>query len=334
MSGVQNIEVKADDAGVRIDRWFKRHFPDVGFGQLQKIMRKGEVRLDGKRVKGSERVEAGQIIRVPPIGDTAYGTSHTGGTHGAEMAQKRHTFSDKERAEVESWVLYKDDDVIALNKPAGLPTQGGTGQTRHLDGMLDMLRYGASSRPRLVHRLDKDTSGVLLLGRSANAAGALAASFKSRETDKRYFALVMGLPNPQDGRIKLMMEKAPIKGNERMIVTPDGKHSITDYKVVEHAGHEASWLALKPHTGRTHQLRLHCAEMGHPIVGDGKYGGADAFLAGSISKKMHLHSRFVTFPHPDGGMLTVTAPLSPHMAETFDTLGFELNSYVDELLED
>jgi len=325
MSAAQNIEVNQDDDGIRIDRWFKRHFPAVSFVMLQKKMRKGEVRLDGKRVKGKERLEAGQTIRVPPLGENP--------TEAPKKKQARR-LTDAEVRELQSWVLYKDDDVIVINKPAGLPTQGGTGQTRHLDGMLDGLRFDSNYRPRLVHRLDKDTSGVLLLGRSPNAAAALAESFKSRETDKRYFALVMGVPNPSEGRIKLNMEKAPIKGNERMVVSPNGKHSITDYIIVDKAQPAAAWLALKPHTGRTHQLRLHCAEMGHPIVGDGKYGGAEAFLSGSISKKMHLHSYFVSFPHPAGGTVTVTAPLPDHMAASFDMLGFSLNDYEDELAEE
>jgi len=323
MSGVQNIEVETADDGIRIDRWFKRHFSHVSFGQLQKIMRKGEVRLDGKRVKGGERLDAGQIIRIPPLDDAPQ-----------EKPKVKPRLSDLDMKEVQSWVIYKDDDVIAINKPAGLPTQGGTGQTRHLDGMLDALRFGSAHRPRLVHRLDKDTSGALLLGRSANAAAALAAAFQTRETDKRYFALVKGVPVPGDGRIQLMMDKMPIKGNERMVVSSDGKKSVTDYAVVERAAMETAWLALKPHTGRTHQLRLHCSEIGHPIIGDGKYGGAEAFLTGSISRKMHLHSRFISFPHPDGGIVTVTAPLPPHMQESFDMLGFNVNEYEDMLAED
>lgn len=323
MSSVQNITVKKDDEGIRIDRWFKRHFPHVGFGILQKKMRKGEIRLDGKRVKGNERIEPGQVIRVPPLGDAVE----------QPKREARPRLSDKDIAEVQSWVLYRDDQVIAINKPAGLPTQGGTGQTRHLDGLLDALRFGSEHRPRLVHRLDKDTSGVLLLGRTPNAAAALANAFKTKETDKRYWALVMGCPKQRDGRIILNMSKAPIKGNERMVVDADGQHSLTDYAVVDSAGQQAAWLALKPHTGRTHQLRLHCAEMGHPIVGDGKYGGADAFLSGSISRKLHLHSHTVRFPHPDGGRASVTAPLAPHMAGSFDMLGFDTSDYEDPLLE-
>jgi len=325
VSGVVTREVEQDDDGIRIDRWFKRHYPEVGFGVLQKMMRKGEIRLDGKRVKGKERLEAGQMVRVPPL---------TGRTKPEAPKKEPKRLSEKEIAEVQSWVLHKDDDVIVINKPAGLPTQGGTGQTRHLDGLLDALRFGSKHRPRLVHRLDKDTSGALVLGRSPNAAGWLAEAFKSRETDKRYFALVKGVPNPPEGRIQLKMDKAPIKGNERMVVTPDGKKSVTDYIIADAARPDAAWLALKPLTGRTHQLRLHCAEMGHPIVGDGKYGGSEAFLHGEISKKLHLHSYFLDFPHPAGGSLRVTAPLPPHMKASFDLLGFDINLYEDVLSEE
>lgn len=320
MSRVQNIEVKSDDDGVRIDRWFKRHFPGVSFGQLQKIMRKGEVRLDGKRVKGKERVAAGQTVRVPPLADTASED---------RPRPSRPRLSDADVKEIRSWVIYQDDAVIALNKPAGLPTQGGTGQTRHVDGLLDALREGSEHRPKLVHRLDKDTSGALLLGRTPKAAAALAKAFQGRDTDKRYWALVAGTPKERDGRISVRMDKVAAKGHERMVVSADGKPSLTDYSVVESAGQMASWLALKPHTGRTHQLRLHCAEMGHPIIGDGKYGGQAAFLTGAISRKLHLHSRFISFPHPDGGSLTVTAPLPEHMKASFDFLGFTVGDYED-----
>ncbi len=327
MSGVQNITVEDDDDDIRLDRWFKRHFPDVSFGPLQRMMRKGEVRLDGKRVKGNERIFAGQTVRVPPLGKAI-------ADKGTESKPQAKKLSDKEIAEVRSWVLYRDEKVIAINKPAGLPTQGGTGQTRHLDGLLDALIYDGKNRPRLVHRLDKDTSGVLLLGCTANAAAALAKSFQTKSTDKRYWALVKGVPKQREGRIMLLMDKVPIKGNERMVVTPDGKKSLTDYEVVDSAPPQAAWLALKPHTGRTHQLRLHCAEMGHPIVGDGKYGGADAYLTGSISRKLHLHSHTVCFPHPDGGMMEISAPLPSHMAESFDMLGFDVAGYQDPMQDD
>ncbi|TNE63324.1 MAG: RluA family pseudouridine synthase [Alphaproteobacteria bacterium] len=329
MTGVQNIKVADDDHDVRLDRWFKRHFPELSFIQLQKMCRKGEVRIDGHRVKGNERIYAGQMVRVPPMGDRVPQQAET-----APRERQERTLTDAEIAEVRNWVLYRDDQVIAINKPAGLATQGGTGQSKHIDGLLDALRFDSEHRPRLVHRLDKDTSGVLLLGRSANSAAALAKAFQSKETDKRYWALVKGVPKQADGRIVLKMDKAPIRGAERMIVTEDGKKSMTDYAIVDKAPPQAAWLALKPHTGRTHQLRLHCAEMGHPIVGDGKYGGAEAFLTGSISRKLHLHSHTVAFPHPKGGIMSVTAPLPPHMAESFAMLGFEPDDYEDPLADE
>ncbi|GHF24609.1 pseudouridine synthase [Kordiimonas sediminis] len=327
MSGVQNLTVQPDDDGTRLDRWFKRHFPDVSFGRLQKAMRKGEVRLDGKRVKGKEHVATGQTIRIPPL-DSIAGA--------APKAEKpvRKRLSDAEVQEVRNWVLHIDDDVIVLNKPAGLPTQGGTGQSRHLDGLLDALRYDAPQRPKLVHRLDKDTSGALLLARNSQAAAKLAKGFASKDTQKTYWAIVKGVPQQQDGRISMLMEKAPIKGNERMIASDTGKKSVTDFSVVERMGHEAAWLALQPLTGRTHQLRLHCAEMGTPIVGDGKYGGAEAYLSGAISKKLHLHSYRVQFPHPAGGICDVSAPLPPHMAASFDMLGLDLSAYEDPFEEE
>ena len=230
--------------------------------------------------------------------------------------------------------MHIDDDVIVINKPAGLPTQGGTGQTRHLDGLLDALQFDAEKRPKLVHRLDKDTSGALLLARNSQAAAALAKSFASKNTQKTYWALVMNVPKVHDGEISMKMDKAPIKGNERMVRSADGKFSLTEYSVVENLGQSAAWLALRPITGRTHQLRLHCAEMECPIVGDGKYGGSESFLSGSISRKLHLHSQSVSFPHPSGGVLNVSAPLPPHMAASFDTLGLDLSGYNDPFIDE
>lgn len=325
MSGVQNVTVTPDDADIRLDRWFKRHMPDVSFGMLQKAMRKGGVRLDGKRVKGNERLSVGMVIRIPPLAKR---------TSESKPKDRPARLSEQDIEEVRSWILHIDEDVIVLNKPSGLPTQGGTGQTRHLDGLLSALQFDAKHRPRLVHRLDKDTSGALLIARSPNAAGALSKSFQSKETKKTYWALVVGVPSEHDGRIIVKMDKAPIKGNERMIIAPDGKKSVTDYSVVERMGMSAAWLALQPLTGRTHQLRLHCAEMGTPIVGDGKYGGSEAFLTGSISRKLHLHSQAVEFEHPSGGVLRIEAPLPPHMEASFDTLGLSLNEYEDPFEEE
>ena len=316
--------VKDEDDGIRVDRWFKRHYPGVSFIRLTKAMRKGEVRLNSSRVKGNERIQEGDEIRVPPFPAEAMVP---------RAGERAKVLSDAVIADVRSWVLYMDDDIIVINKPSGLASQGGTGITKHLDGLLPALQYERENKPKLVHRLDKDTSGVMLLGRNANNAGFLAKAFQSNETDKRYWALVNGAPRAPQGRIKLLMDKVSGPHGDKMQVTKDGKKSLTDYAIVERCAMSAAWLALKPHTGRTHQLRLHCAEIGHPIIGDGKYGGEEAVLSGSISRKLHLHAESIRFPHPKGGMMEVSAPLPRHMAETWDTMGFSLKEYEDPFAE-
>lgn len=326
MSGVQRIHIKAEDDGIRLDKWFQRHYPALGFGKLQKLMRKGQIRLNGSRVKGKERVEKGMEVRIPPLQDGEQATRKPAATP---------RLAEDVIKEVQGWVLYKDDHLMVLNKPAGLPTQGGTGQgNRHLDGMLDALRFGSDTRPKLVHRLDKDTSGALLIGRTRQATAWLAKQFQTRATDKRYWAIVVGCPERREGRIVMKMDKLPGAAGERMVAVEGGKHSLTDYEVVDNAHKSAAWLTLKPHTGRTHQLRLHTAEIGHPIVGDGKYGGKESYLQGEVSRKLHLHSRFIDFPHPDGGSMKIEAPLPPHMQATFDMLGFTASAYSDPFDEE
>ncbi|MGF1604954.1 MAG: RluA family pseudouridine synthase [Rhodothalassiaceae bacterium] len=312
MSGVDQRRVAADEDGLRLDRWFKRHFPQLSFGVVSKLMRTGQVRLDGKRVKPGDRVAAGQTVRVPPLPDQE------------EKAQPPHqAVPEAEAQRLRAAVLYKDAHVIVLNKPPGLAVQGGSGLSRHLDAMLDALTFEAPSRPKLVHRLDKDTSGLLVLGRTANAAAALAKSFKARTTHKLYWALVKRVPSPAQGKIDLRLDKQPGRGGEKMMVARDGKPAVTLYSVQDKAAQRAAWLALKPVTGRTHQLRAHLAAIGHPIIGDGKYGGEDAFLGGVISKKLHLHARRLRLDHPAGGILDVTAPLPEHMTASWETFGWD-----------
>jgi len=318
----RETEILSADAGKRLDRWFKDHYPHLPFGALQKMMRKGEIRLDGKRVKGNERLDTGQRVRIPPAAQPQEG-------HRAAPKSPVMLVSDADRQAVRNMVIYEDDALFVLNKPAGLATQGGTGQQRHLDGMLAGLQADGGPRPRLVHRLDKDTSGALLVAKTVQAAGVLAKAFQSKDSDKRYWALVMGIPEQREGRISMKMEKAPGRAGERMVRSASGQNSTTEYEVIDNAAGRTAWLALKPITGRTHQLRLHCSEMGTPIVGDGKYGGKEAFLTGAISRKLHLHSHSIRFPHPGGGMMHVTAPLSPHMAESFEALGFRADDYED-----
>ncbi len=330
MSGVRQVPVEAAADGQRLDRWFKQHFPQVTHGRLEKMLRKGEIRVDGRRVKASARLESGQIVRVPPLPAAAPEA-------GPEAQSKALTISAAEAEELQAAVLYRDDNVIALNKPAGLAVQGGSGQRRHLDGMLDALRFGAADRPRLVHRLDRDTAGVLLLARNAPAARSLTSAFRGKDTQKIYWALVAGEPPERRGLIDLPLAKQAQGGGRRgEAVAPDeaeGKSARTLFQVVESwrdrsSGGKVTWVVLLPLTGRTHQLRVHCAALGTPIVGDGKYGGRAAFPealagAGVSPKVLHLLARELALPDPEvGTTLRVTAPLPPHMAATWQALGF------------
>ncbi|MEM9872782.1 MAG: RluA family pseudouridine synthase [Pseudomonadota bacterium] len=332
MSGVQTITVGEDEGDQRLDRFLKRRFPQLSQGMIEKMCRKGECRVDGGRVKSATRVDTGQAVRVPPLPD--------------RPAPKREVsaVSDKDAQMIRDCVIYKDDNVIALNKPSGLPTQGGSGQTRHVDGLAAALQYDYDDKPRLVHRLDKDTSGVLLLARTRMAAKALTASMRHRETRKIYWALVAGVPTPYLGEIKYGLVKAPGRGRggegEKMIAvhprdmndTDGAKRAHTLYATLYRVASRAAWVAMEPITGRTHQLRAHMAEIGHPIAGDGKYGGSSqenagdgwgAQIGGVISKRLHLHARMMRFEHPETrAPITVTAPLPPHMAESWDTFGW------------
>ncbi|ETX27974.1 RluA family pseudouridine synthase [Roseivivax isoporae] len=329
MSGVQTITVGPGDGDQRLDRWLKRMFPHLAQGRIEKMCRKGELRVDGGRVKGSTRLQVGQQVRIPPLPEP-----------GEVSSQPKPSVSDADARMIREAVLYRDDHIIALNKPPGLPVQGGSGQTRHVDGLSEALRFGYDENPRLVHRLDRDTSGVLLMARTRAVAKELTAAFRARETRKIYWAVVAGVPQPRMGTVRYGLVKAPGHGKggegEKMrCLHPDAvagtegaKHATTDYAVLSELGRRASWVALVPVTGRTHQLRAHMAELGHPIVGDGKYGGSGqenlgdgwgAQLGGEISRKLHLHARSLALTHPvSGARLQITAPLPDHMARTWD----------------
>lgn len=316
MSKVQTREVTRDEAGLRLDRWFQRHFPDLSHGALQKLLRTGQVRLDGKRVEGKDRIEPGQTVRLPP------GVSAAPPVTRSKAAAVR---SERDEKEIQRLVIHRDDHVIALNKPPGLAVQGGTGMERHIDGMLDGLRFGYEERPRLVHRLDKDTSGLLLIARTGQAAKRLTASFRDRSTEKLYWAVVVGGPPRPQGTIDLPLAKK-MAGHDRELVQVDeeeGQRAITDFKVLDRAGKLAALLALWPRTGRTHQLRVHCAEIGCPILGDRKYGGASAMLANvADADRLHLHARRLRLPHPAKGELVLEAPPPPHFRRTVEAFGF------------
>ena len=310
---VETVTVDDKEGPLRLDRWFRRHFPELAHGRLERLLRTGQIRVDGKRAKAGDRLASGQVIRLPPLDAAA---------PSAPVPPRRLRPADE--AMLQGAVLHRDDAVIVLNKPPGLAVQGGTKSERHLDGLLEGLRFGHAERPRLVHRLDKDTSGVLVIARSAAAAAMLTRAFRDKTTRKTYWALVVGLPKPLQGRISLALAKGAGQGRERVRADPDeGKPAITYYRVIDSVGERASWLALLPVTGRTHQLRAHCAAIGTPILGDGKYGGPAAHLDGPPgSRRLHLHARAIAIPHPQGGILRVSAPLPPHMRQSWEFFDF------------
>ncbi|MHA1567361.1 MAG: RluA family pseudouridine synthase [Alphaproteobacteria bacterium] len=312
MTAVQHRKVGQDEGELRLDRWFRRHFPDLGHGRLSKLLRTGQIRVDGKRAQPGLRIAPGQTIRIPPMPK---------GTGTARPSPSRPKVAEQDRKLLLDAILYQDDHIIAINKPSGLAVQGGSKIARHLDGMLDVLAFDAG-RPRLVHRLDKDTSGVLLLARTGTVAARLATGFRNRDTIKVYWALVAGAPRPAQGRIDVALAKRGGEGHERVVGDPDkGKPALTEYATLETIGNRAAWLELRPLTGRTHQLRSHCMTLGTPIVGDGKYGGAQAQLIG-LANRVHLHARSITIKHPmTGKSLRITAPLGGYMAASWSLLG-------------
>ncbi|EZP70412.1 Pseudouridine synthase [Sphingomonas paucimobilis] len=315
---VRQFRVGADDDGIRLDRWFQRHLPDVGFNTVSRWARTGQLRVDGARAAPGDRISEGQSIRVPPAEPKA---------ETAKPRRVRPQLSEDQVAFAQSMVIHRDAQAIVINKPPGLATQGGTKTEDHVDGLLDALEFDLDQRPKLVHRLDKDTSGALLVARTARSAAFFAKAFSSRTARKVYWAIVIGVPSIDDGMIELPIAKQPGTGGEKMHVDEEeGLPSRSRYRVIERAGNRAAWVELQPYTGRTHQLRVHMAAIGHPIVGDGKYGGKDAFLSGTISRKMHLHARRIRVDHPDGGRVDVRAELPEHFAASLASLGFDLSA--------
>jgi 23S rRNA pseudouridine955/2504/2580 synthase len=311
MSAVELRTVAAEEAELRLDRWFRRHFPGLSHGRLQKLLRTGQVRIDGRRADAGARLRPGQSIRIPPLGEPAEG------------ATPRPAGSPVDSGDLDwlrSRILHQDEALLVLDKPAGLAVQGGTRTKRHVDGMLAAFA-GQRERPRLVHRLDRDTSGLLVVAKSARAASRLTEAFRQHRVGKLYWALVVGRPPMPAGVIDRPLAKQA-GGRERVEGTADGLPAQTRYRTVARAGKVASWLALQPLTGRTHQLRAHSALIGTPILGDRKYGGAAAAPAGA-PRGLMLHAREIRLPHPDGGVLALTAPLGEVMQKGFAWLGFE-----------
>jgi 23S rRNA pseudouridine955/2504/2580 synthase len=320
-TSVQNAAVTADEAGMRVDRFLEAKFPGLSFSHIQRVIRKGEVRVNGKRTQPKNRLEAGQTVRIPPLRlDTP--KPHAPGNEADE----------KTRAFLKSITLYEDADVLVLNKPMGLAVQGGSGTTRHLDGMLEVLRDAHGQRPRLVHRLDKDTAGCLLVAKTRFAAAALAKTFRSRSARKVYWALVAGVPKVQQGRVSTFLAKEEREDESFMRIARHGEkgasHAVTYYAVVETSGPLLAWLSLKPVTGRTHQLRAHMAHIGPPILGDPKYFERENWeLPGGMQDRLHLLARRIVVPHPRGGEIDATAPLPPHMQQSWNLLGLDAKRY-------
>jgi len=310
---VQFIQVQEKDEGIRLDRWFARHYPELKNGQLQRLLRGKNIRVNGKKATTAQHLSVGDEIRVPPLA----------------VSEKTNLPRELSKADIDfmkGLVIYKDEDVIVLNKPAGLAVQGGSKTERHIDGMLDALRFNKDEKPHLVHRLDKDTSGVLVLGRTANAAAKLAEAFKSREAHKIYWAVVVGKPKLLSGKIDAaLLKRSGAMGGEQMeIDLENGQRAVTIYRVIDSLGRKASWLEMSPLTGRTHQLRVHAAKaLNTPIIGDHKYGDDRVKNFGiENNKKLHLHARAIRIPHPKRGNLEIIAALPKHMLDTFSFLGF------------
>lgn len=318
MSGARQQAVARDEDGMRLDRWFGVHFPEVTFGHLQKLIRTGQVRIDSGRAKTNSRLAAGQLVRIPPLE--------------AEVRRIETAIIAEDASFLRDLILYEDDELYVFNKPSGLASQGGSGTKRHMDGLLKSLPNKAGEAPRLVHRLDRDTSGVLVVAKTRAAAAYLGKVFQSRSARKIYWAIVYGNPKPPQGSISCFLAKQLVDGNEQMAVVaqnyPGAQHSLSYYSTTDVAAKRFAWVTLKPVTGRTHQLRVHMATLGNPIMGDPRYFNIENFQgAPGLGEGLNLHARRIRLPLKSGKLLDVSAPLPPHMKQSFDALGFDADRY-------
>jgi 23S rRNA pseudouridine955/2504/2580 synthase len=321
VASVEQKHVSVDEGGMRLDRWFKVHYPGLGFGHLQKLLRSGQVRVDGGRAKSDSRIEPGQMIRIPPleIDKAAPSNAVTSNTMKGQA----------DRDVLQQMLLHEDKKVLVFNKPYGLAVQGGSGIARNVDEMLESMRSEKNEKPRLVHRIDRETSGVLVVAKTRGAAQFLTGAFRKRETKKTYWALVKDVPRDHEGKVSSWLVKEKTEDGDRMRVGNHGDkgadHAVSYYRVIEKSGQQLAWLEMEPHTGRTHQLRVHAKQIGCPIIGDSKYFEAawNWEFPGGMQNRLHLLARRIVIPHPDGGTLDITAPLPPHMVQSWNLLGYD-----------
>ena len=327
MSFVEIIPVTEDEIGMRVDRWFKHHYPDLKHGRLEKLLRTGQIRIDRSRVKANARLCEGQEIRIPPVVQTNIKSTET---------NLSSNITKKDIEMIKESIIHMDNNILAINKPAGLAVQGGSRIVNNLDSMLDFLKFDADERPRLVHRLDKDTSGVLILARQRKSAVFLSEAFRTHKARKVYWAIVLGVPRPTIGLVELPLVKKRGLGGDKVVVDGEGKRAITRYRVIDNAARKAAWLSLEPLTGRTHQLRVHCNELGTPILGDRKYGHSSEFFNNfpENKRRLQLHAKGIRIPNPSGGILEILAPLPKHMVEIWQIFGFNEHQKGDLFLGD
>ena len=323
------LAVKPAEAGMRLDRWLKTHFPALPHSLMQKLLRTGAIRVDGGRVKPDSRLESGQQVKVRSLADF---TAEKAPMAGGPSLRAPQGVSKADRDFIERAILYEDDELMVLNKPWGIAVQGGTKTLRHIDGMLAGMTDRFGERPRLVHRLDRDTSGVLLVAKKREVAARLGKLFQTRSVQKIYWALVKGIPKPPQGKIDAALVKASGPDGDRVRKAEPGEQdvaqgAVTHYSVIDRAGPKLAWVSLKPVTGRQHQLRAHMAILGTPIVADGKYGGDKDLGVEGIEMKLHLHAHRLIVPRAKGAALDITAPMPAHMRATWELLGLDPDRY-------